>query len=108
MTRSPVTTRTHTSSRRTPPAPSSGGGAKVAVIARLDPDTGAIDRGTFLVARLSSGNTNTLNATGLTISGDSVLLDVESAAWPPAAGATAAPLHAGRRSDGDYRGSGSA
>lgn len=67
----------------------SGGGPKVSIIARLDPATGEIERATYLRARLNSGNTNTLNATGIAVSGSSVLVDVESSAWPPAAGATA-------------------
>jgi uncharacterized protein YwbE len=65
-----------------------GGGAKVAIVVRLDPDTGKIERGTFLIARLSSGNTNTINPKGLSVSESTVSLDVESAAWPPAPGAT--------------------
>lgn len=66
-----------------------GGGKKVTIIARLDPATGDIERATFLRARLSSGNTNTIRPTGLAVSGSTVIIDVASAAWPPAAGATA-------------------
>ncbi|MFO8042876.1 MAG: hypothetical protein R6U25_06725, partial [Alkalispirochaeta sp.] len=56
-----------------------GGGAKVTVIARLDPDTGRIERGTFLVARLTSNNeTNSMAPQGLDVSGTTVLLDVNS------------------------------
>lgn len=65
----------------------SGGGAKVSVIARLDPATGDIEAGTYLIARLSNGSTNTISPTGLAVSGDAVRLSVDSAAWPPAAGA---------------------
>jgi len=66
-----------------------GGGAKVTIIARLDPDTGKIERGTFLVARLTSNDdTNSMGPEGLAISGDQVLLDVNSYAWPPGEGAT--------------------
>ncbi|MFW5695216.1 MAG: hypothetical protein ACOCYB_08600 [Alkalispirochaeta sp.] len=66
-----------------------GGGAKVTVIARLDPDTGRIERGTFLVARKTSDNTaNSMDPEGLEVSGDQVVLDVNSFAWPPGEGAT--------------------
>ena len=72
-----------------------GGNKAVTIVARLNPDTGAIQAATFLRARLNSGNANTLRPTGLSVAagtegGVSVYLDVESAAWPPAAGATAA------------------
>lgn len=66
----------------------SGGGAKVSIIARLDSETGRIEAGTYLRARLSNGNTNTLVGTGLRVSGSTVEVSVDSAAWPPAAGAT--------------------
>ena len=65
-----------------------GGGAKVTVLARLNATTGEIERGTFLPARLSNGNANTLRPTALAADGGSVRVDVESAAWPPAAGAS--------------------
>lgn len=64
-----------------------GGGAKVIVVARLNPDTGRIERGTFLRARLNNGNTNTMNPEGIAIVDNTVQVDVISAAWPPAAGA---------------------
>jgi hypothetical protein len=66
----------------------SGGGPKVSIVARLDAETGDIERGTFLRAQLTNENTNTLAATGLAVTGDTVRMSVESAAWPPAAGAT--------------------
>ncbi len=65
-----------------------GGGPKVSIVTRLDPETGDIERGTFLRAQLSNGNTNTLSATGLEVTDGTVRVSVESAAWPPAAGAT--------------------
>ena len=66
----------------------SGGGPKVSIIARLNPETGRIEKGTFLLARLTSGNTNTLNISGLAVSDSSVEVDVTSAAWPPGPGAS--------------------
>jgi len=66
----------------------SGGGAKVTVLAKLNPTDGRIERATFLIARLSNGNTNTFNPIGLYASESRVYLDVNSAAWPQAAEAT--------------------
>ncbi len=64
-----------------------GGGGKVTVVARINPDNGRIEHGTFLRARLNNGNTNTMNPEGIAIVGDTVQVDVVSTAWPPAAGA---------------------
>jgi hypothetical protein len=67
----------------------SGGNKAISIIARLDPDTGKIERGTFLMARLTSNNdTNSMGPEGLDVSGDQVVLDVNSYAWPPGEGAT--------------------
>lgn len=41
----------------------SGGSPKASIIAQLDPAIGNISKGTFMVARLTSGKTNTLNVT---------------------------------------------
>lgn len=71
------------------PSFGAGGNKTVSVIARLDPDTGRIERGTFLVARLTSNNeTNSMAPQGLDVSGTAVFLDVNSYAWPPGMGAT--------------------
>ena len=45
----------------------SGGGAKVGVIVKLDPTTGAPQTGTFVIAKLSSGNTNTVSINNLAV-----------------------------------------
>jgi hypothetical protein len=66
-----------------------GGGAKATVVARLDPETGRIERATYLIARLESGNTNTLVATDLAVTGSTVTVTAESYFTPPNAGATA-------------------
>jgi hypothetical protein len=47
------------------PSYGSGGGARVSVLARLDPATGEPIEGTFVSAILASGNANTLVGTGL-------------------------------------------
>lgn len=44
-----------------------GGGPRVAVILRIDPSNGEPTGGTFLTARLSNGNSNSLSITGLSL-----------------------------------------
>jgi hypothetical protein len=63
-----------------------GGGPKVSVIARLDPETGTIMRATFVTARLTSGNTNTLEITRIGFTDGQVSFEISSAAWPPGPG----------------------
>lgn len=58
----------------------SGGGAKIAVIAKINPENGTIDYATFLSAkRPSNGKSNTLNVTGLSWNGSN--LTVKADAW---------------------------
>lgn len=64
----------------------SGGGPKVSVIARLDPTTGNIQKGTFITARLTSGNTNSLSITQIGFNDGNVAFEISSAAWPPGTG----------------------
>ncbi len=64
----------------------SGGGAKVAVFAKIDPANGNILKGTFIIAKLTSGNTNTLNITKMGFKNGNVAFEISSAAWPPGKG----------------------
>lgn len=66
----------------------SGGGPKVSIVARLDPESGRIEKATYLRAQLSGGNTNSFQPRAIAVVGDKVLVEANSAAWPPAAGAT--------------------
>lgn len=60
-------------------SPGGGGGPQVAIIARLDPASGAVSQATFLTARLpSSGKTNSLVVTGLAVEGDSLRVEADS------------------------------
>lgn len=63
-----------------------GGGPKVSVLARLNPSSGKIEKGSFVTARLTSGNTNTLNIKKLGFKDSAPAFEVSSAAWPPGAG----------------------
>lgn len=64
----------------------SGGGAKVSVLAQINPETGSIIKGTFITARLTSGNTNSLSIDRIAFNDEGVLLETSSAAWPPGEG----------------------
>jgi len=60
------------------PSYGQGGGAKVAVLARIDPTTGNVLDATFISAVLSSGNSNTVGVTGLGLEGDNVIVSADS------------------------------
>ncbi|MFP4511036.1 MAG: hypothetical protein ACLFNQ_13015 [Spirochaetaceae bacterium] len=66
-----------------------GGGGTVTVVTRLDPESGRITAGTFIIAQLNSGNTNTFSPLGIRVVEDAVIVAANSAAWPPAAGSRA-------------------
>ena len=65
-----------------------GGGAKVSIIARLDPDTGKIDNGTFITARKNDGKTNGLKILNLGMNEGKLAFNASTAAWPPGEGAS--------------------
>lgn len=56
-----------------------GGGAKVAIIARLDPATGSVRAATFLSSQLSNGNTNSMQVNSLALRDDRLV--VNASAW---------------------------
>lgn len=60
------------------PSYGSGGGPKVAVIARLNPVNGTPYAGTFVTARLSNGRTNSLVVTNLRWTGTSLVVNANS------------------------------
>ncbi|MGC9503252.1 Calx-beta domain-containing protein [Baaleninema sp.] len=55
-----------------------GGGAKVSIVAKIDPATGDVSDATFVSALLSNGNSNTLNVTGLSFNGSNVVVEAQS------------------------------
>ena len=55
-----------------------GGGAKVVVLAQIDPNNGDPLSGTFVTAQLSNGNANTVQATGLSLVSNGVQLEANS------------------------------
>lgn len=64
----------------------SGGGAKVAIIARLNPSTGKIVKGSFVTARLNSGNTNTFSITEVGFANGNFAFKGVANAWATGAG----------------------
>ncbi|MBP0004242.1 MAG: hypothetical protein J7642_11085 [Cyanobacteria bacterium SBC] len=55
-----------------------GGGAKVSIVAKINPATGDVSNATFVSAILSSGNSNTLNVTDLSLNGSNLVVQAES------------------------------
>lgn len=55
-----------------------GGGAKVAVIAAMNPETGDITHGTYLYARLNNGNTNSLEVKEMSWQNETLTLRANS------------------------------
>lgn len=55
-----------------------GGGPRVAIIARIDPTNGNVLNASFLSARLSNGNSNTVVVTNLTWLGNALVVDANS------------------------------
>ncbi|XLS28441.1 hypothetical protein ACJD0Z_14685 [Flavobacteriaceae bacterium M23B6Z8] len=64
----------------------SGGGPRVAVITRINPDTGLIVKGSFVTARLNNGDTNTFRATKTGFNNGNFAFESSTAAFPPGIG----------------------
>jgi hypothetical protein len=63
-----------------------GGGPKVSVICEIDPETGKIKKGSFVTARLTNGNTNSLTIKEIGMNKGKIAFRVSAAAWPPGVG----------------------
>ncbi|MGV0027873.1 hypothetical protein [Phormidesmis priestleyi] len=55
-----------------------GGGAKIAVLARINPATGTVSNATFLSALLTSGKSNSLVVKGLSLKGSNLVVNADS------------------------------
>jgi len=66
-----------------------GGGAKVAIVAKLDPSTGNVQNATFVSAVLNNGNSNSLAVKELSLSGNNVVVSGDSFFFPRRADKTA-------------------
>ncbi len=65
-----------------------GGGPRVVIAAHINRETGKIFKGSYLGAKLTDGNTNSISADKIGINGGRMVLEVTSAYKPPAAGGT--------------------
>ncbi len=65
-----------------------GGGPKVSIIAKLSPDTGKIQKATYIIAKKNDGKTNGFNIQEIGIKNQNIVILVESVAWPPGTGTT--------------------
>lgn len=68
-----------------------GGGPLVSLIARINPENGVIERGTFITAQLNNGNTNKLLVRGIGVADGFVRVQAESAFRPPHIGTSFIP-----------------
>ena len=63
-----------------------GGGPKVSIIAKLNPNTGKISKATYITARLDNGKTNSLKIEQIGFKDASFAFQASSASWPPGVG----------------------
>ncbi len=63
-----------------------GGGPKVSIIAKLNPDTGKIQKATYIIAKKNDGKTNGFKITAIGIKNQNIAVQAESVAWPPGMG----------------------
>ncbi len=63
-----------------------GGGAKVSIVTRLDPNTGKIVKGSFILARKNDGDTNSFSIKSIGIIEGKLAFTAHTAAWPPGQG----------------------
>ncbi len=63
-----------------------GGGPKVSILAKLNPDTGKIQKATYLIAKKNDGKTNGLDIQEIGIKNGNIAIIAESVAWPPGIG----------------------
>lgn len=59
-----------------------GGGRKIAILARINPATGTIANATYLSGQLSSGDSNSVTATGLSWTGSSLVVKANTWSSP--------------------------
>lgn len=66
-----------------------GGGPRVSAVVELNATNGNIVGGTFIIARLQNGDTNTANVSSVVGSGGNIVISGDSASWPLRADGTA-------------------
>ncbi|WP_430907929.1 hypothetical protein [Maribacter sp. 2-571] len=65
-----------------------GGGPQVSIVARLNPDTGKIEKASYVTARKTDGKTNGLKIKSLGMVDGKIAFDAEAVAWPPTIGSS--------------------
>ncbi len=83
-----------------------GGGPKVAILARLNPDTGKIQKATYIIAKKNDGKTNGFNIQEIGIKDRNLAILANTAAWPPAKGSSYSrfpEITDSDRIDGDFK-----
>lgn len=65
-----------------------GGGSKVSIIAKINPENGMISKATFVTARKNDGKTNGFNIDGIKVTSEAIILQSTVAAWPPGEGSS--------------------
>ncbi|QLE00104.1 hypothetical protein HX109_00465 [Galbibacter sp. BG1] len=63
-----------------------GGGPKVSIIAKLNPNTGKIEKASFITARKNDGKTNGFNVKKIGFKEGKLAFQAASVAWPPGKG----------------------
>lgn len=63
-----------------------GGGPKVSILCEIDPESGKIKKGSFVTARLTNGNSNSLVIKEIGVNQGKIAFKVSAAAWPPGVG----------------------
>jgi LPS sulfotransferase NodH len=83
-------------------SPGGGGGGKVAILARLDPANGNVIAASFLTA-LNGTKTNSVSVKGLSLSGNNLVVQADSAFAPRKADRTAmSPIAGAVRTSPNY------
>ncbi|MCM5663521.1 hypothetical protein [Galbibacter mesophilus] len=63
-----------------------GGGPKVSILAKLNPNSGAISKASFITARKNDGKTNGFNIKSIGFNDGNIAFEAASVAWPPGKG----------------------
>ncbi len=58
----------------------------MSIIARLNPQTGKIQKATYIIAKKNDGKTNGLNVKEIAIHNNHIAIKITSSTWPPAIG----------------------
>lgn len=63
-----------------------GGGPKVSILAKINPESGMISKATYITARKNDGKTNGFGVDEIKVTSEAIMLKATTSAWPPGAG----------------------